>query len=240
MNNWLERTELLIGKEALEKIKSSNILVVGLGGVGSYAAETLVRSGVGKITIIDGDDVDPTNKNRQLQALDSTVGEQKALVLKNRFLDINPLLDITVYDEFLTPQAMAQLLSSNTYDYVLDCIDSVQPKLALILTLRALKCPFISSMGAGGKLDPSKIKIADIKKTKECKFAQKIKKALKKKGVRDGVRTVYSEEIQVKDSMQLTDGANYKKSFYGTIAYMPAMFGMTMAYEVLRRIMKAG
>lgn len=237
MGDWLERTELLIGKESLEKIKNKNILVVGLGGVGSYAAETLVRSGLGKITIIDGDEVDPTNKNRQLQALDSTVGLQKAYVLRDRFLDINPNLDITVYDTFLDPKAMAELLKKSKYDYVLDCIDSVQPKLALILTLRVMKCQFISSMGAGGKLDPRKIRIADIKKTKECKFAQKIKKLLKKKGVRDGVRTVYSEEIQIKESMQLTDGANYKKSFYGTIAYMPAMFGMTMAYEVLRKIM---
>lgn len=236
MSNWLERTELLIGAEALEKLKQSHILVVGLGGVGSYAAETMVRSGVGRMTIIDGDDVDPTNKNRQLQALDSTVGRQKALVLRDRFLDINPDLDITVHDQFMEPDAMRTLLMENQYDFVMDCIDSVLPKLSLILTLRRMKYKWISSMGAGGKLDPSKIKIADIKKTRECKFAQKLKKLLKRQGVRDGILTVYSEEIQVKESLQLTDGSNYKKSFYGTIAYMPAMFGMTMAAEVIRRI----
>lgn len=239
MSHWLERTELLIGAEALEKLRQSHILVVGLGGVGSYAAETMVRSGVGKITIIDGDDVDPTNKNRQLQALDSTAGLQKALVLRDRFLDINPDLDITVHDQFMEPDAMRTLLMENQYDFVMDCIDSVLPKLSLILTLRRMKYKWISSMGAGGKLDPSKIKIADIKKTRECKFAQKLKKLLKRQGVRDGILTVYSEEIQVKESLQLTDGSNYKKSFYGTIAYMPAMFGMTMAAEVIRRITNA-
>lgn len=238
MNNWLERTELLIGKKAVQKLQSAHILVVGLGGVGSYAAETMVRSGIGKITIIDGDEVDITNKNRQLQALNSTVGKQKAQVLKERFLDINPNLEITVFDEFINPEPMQKLLTQNKFDFVMDCIDSVSPKISLILTLRGMKQPFISAMGAGGKLNPTKIKIADIKKTRECKFAQTIKKQLKSKGVKDGVLTVYSEEIQIKESLQLTDGSNYKRSFYGTIAYMPAMFGMTMAYEVIKRLIK--
>lgn len=236
--SWLERTELLIGEESLQKLKQAHVLVVGLGGVGSYAAETLVRSGVGKITVIDGDLVDPTNKNRQLQALDSTVGLLKANVLKERFLDINPELQITVYDEFMQPDAMTKLLTDSQFDFSLDCIDSFGPKLSFILTLKRLKYPFISSMGAGGKLDPTKIRIADISKTRECKFAQQLRKILKSKGVRKGVLTVYSEEIQLAQSLKLTDGSNYKKSFYGTIAYMPAMFGMTMAYEVLRRLMK--
>lgn len=238
MDNWLERTELLIGKKALQKLQNTHILVVGLGGVGSYAAETMVRSGIGKITIIDGDVVDPTNKNRQLQALNSTVGLQKAEVLRNRFLDINSELNIVVYNQFMEPEEMKELLIENQFDFVLDCIDSVKPKVSLILTLRRMNCKFISSMGAGGKLDPTKIKIADIKKTRECKFAQTIKKYLKRKGVRDSVLTVYSEEIQKKESLQLTDGNNYKRSFYGTIAYMPAMFGMTMAYEVIRKLTK--
>lgn len=238
MSNWLERTELLIGNDALQKLQNAHILVVGLGGVGSYAAETMVRSGVGKITIVDGDDVDPTNKNRQLQALNSTVGLQKAEVLRDRFLDINPDLDITVHDKFMNPDEMYDLLTNNQFDFVMDCIDSISPKISLILTVRRMKCKFISSMGAGGKLDPTKIKIKDISKTRECKFAQTVKKYLKANGVRDRVLTVYSEEIQIKESLQLTDGSNYKKSFYGTIAYMPAMFGMTMAYEVIRRLTK--
>ncbi len=235
-SNWLERTELLIGEKALNHLQNSHVLVVGLGGVGSYAAETMVRSGVGKITIVDGDVVDPTNKNRQLQALNSTVDLHKANVLKDRFLDINPDLKITVHETFLQPDAMRNLLDDNDFDYAFDCIDSFTPKISLILTLRRMRIKFISSMGAGGKLDPTKIRIADIKKTKECKLAQQVRKELKNRGVTDRVLTVYSEEIQLANSLYLTDGTNYKKSFYGTIAYMPAMFGMTMAYEVIRRM----
>jgi tRNA A37 threonylcarbamoyladenosine dehydratase len=238
MSNWLERTELLIGKEALDKLQNSHVLVVGLGGVGSYAAETMVRSGIGKITIVDGDEVDPTNKNRQLQALDSTVGLQKAEVLRQRFLDINPDLDITVYDQFMTPEAMETFLRGSNFDFAMDCIDSITPKLTFILILRRMRCKLISSMGAGGKMDPSKIKIADIKKTHNCKFAAHVKKRLKKRGVRDGVLTCFSAENQDADALQLTDGTNFKKSFYGTIAYMPAMFGMTMAAEVIKRLTK--
>lgn len=238
MSNWLERTELLIGQEALQKLNKSHVLVVGLGGVGSYAAETLVRSGVGRLTIVDGDDVDPTNKNRQLQALNSTIGKQKALVLRDRFLDINPELEITVYDQFLNPDEMKELLMTHRFDFVMDCIDSLSPKISLILTLRRLKCKYISSMGAGGKLDPTRIKIADISQTKECKFAKHLKKRLKRIGVRENILVVYSDEIQKADSLKMTDGSNFKKSFYGTISYLPAMFGMTMGYEVLRRLMR--
>lgn len=236
MSEWLERTELLIGTDALQKLQNANVLVVGLGGVGSYAAETLVRAGLGNITIIDGDEVDPTNKNRQLQALDSTVGLQKAHVLKERFLDINPKLKVQVIDAFMEPDVMTTFLRENHFDFALDCIDSFVPKMSMILTLRRMKCKFISSMGAGGKLDPSKIRISDISRTSECKFAQQLRKLLKGKGVTKGILCVYSEEIQNKNSLKLTDGSNYKKSFYGTISYMPAMFGMTMAAEVIKRL----
>lgn len=204
--------------------------------MGSYAAEALARAGVGRMTIVDGDVVDPTNKNRQLQALDSTVGQHKALLLKARFEDINPDIRITAHTTFLEPEAFQELLRTDAFDYVLDCIDSVQPKLNFIALVRAMKVPFISSMGAGGKLDPLKIKIADISKTRECKFAQQLKKMLKDKGIRDRVMTVFSEEIQAKDSLAMTDGSNYKRSYYGTISYMPAMFGMTMASYVIRQL----
>lgn len=236
MSGWLERTELLIGKEALDKLKNASVLVVGLGGVGSYAAETLVRAGIGHITIVDGDDVDPTNKNRQLQALDSTVGKPKARVLEERFLDINPELKIRVVDHFMEPEVMNQFLRDHSFDFALDCIDSFLPKLSMILTLRRMKCRFISSMGAGGKLDPSRIRVTDISRTQECKFAQQLRKMLKRKGVDKGILCVYSEEIQPRHSLKHTNGANYKKSFYGTISYMPAMFGMTMAAEVIKRL----
>ena len=151
-------------------------------------------------------------------------------------MDINPELEVIVYDQFMEPEEMTTLLTTIKFDFVLDCIDSFSPKISLILTLRAMECSFISSMGAGGKLDPTKIRIADIKKTNECKFSKQLKKRLKRRGVRDGVLVVYSQEIQAPESLQLTDGKNYKKSFYGTISYIPAMFGMTMAYEVIRRM----
>jgi tRNA A37 threonylcarbamoyladenosine dehydratase len=236
MSDWLERTELLMGSKAMDRLTQSHILVVGLGGVGGYAAEALVRAGIGAITIIDGDIVDPTNKNRQIQALDSSIGQNKAHVLKNRFLDINSNLKIEVVDTFMEPEVMHEFLRNHSFDFVLDCIDSILPKLSMILTLRRMKCKFISSMGAGGKLDPSRIKVGDISTTRECKFAQQLRKMLKYKGVTKGILCVYSEEIQPKHALQHTDGSQYKKSFYGTISYMPAMFGMTMAAEVIKRL----
>ncbi|MEZ5050312.1 MAG: tRNA threonylcarbamoyladenosine dehydratase [Saprospiraceae bacterium] len=239
MEEWKQRTELLLGSDAMTKLANAHVLVVGLGGVGSYAAECLVRAGVGKLSIVDGDDVEISNKNRQLQALDSTIGRNKAELLAERFRDINAKIVIKVYPEFLEPEAVRTLLLTKEFDFVMDCIDSIKPKLSFILLARALKLRSISAMGAGGKLDPSKIKIADISKTRECKFSQQLKKMLKRKGVKDGVMTVYSEEIQAKHSLALTDGANYKRSYYGTISYMPAMFGMTMAAYVIRKLINS-
>ena len=232
--DWLERTELLIGNDSLGKLLNSKVLVVGLGGVGSFAAEFLVRAGIGNLTIIDGDEIDATNKNRQLPALDSTVGKSKAGLLEERYLDINPELNLTVHKQFMKPEDMMELLTTQKFDYVLDCIDSVKPKVTLIKMAKKTKNKIISSMGAGGKLDPSKIKITDISKTKECKFAQKLRDFLKVEGITDGVKTVYVEEIQIKSSLKMTDGKNFKKSYYGTISYMPALFGLFMAAEVIR------
>ncbi len=233
---WLERSELLIGTEALKKLKNAHVLLVGLGGVGSFAGEFLVRAGIGEMTIIDGDVVDPTNKNRQLQALNSTVGKSKVELLKDRYLDINPDIKLHCIDHFMNPDDMENLLRNNTYDFILDCIDSIQPKLNLIQLARASRMKFISSMGAGGKLDPTAIRIRDISQTKECKFARTVKKLLKRRGIRDRILVVYSEEIQPKEALKMTDGAKYKKSYYGTISYMPALFGLFMASEVIRRL----
>lgn len=238
MGNWLERTELLIGSEGLEKLRTKNVLVVGLGGIGSYAAEALVRAGIGNITIIDGDEVDATNKNRQLHAMDSTVGIKKTKLMEERLMDINPLLNLKIVERFIEPDEMSLLVNDEKYDFILDCIDSVLPKLNLISMARKNKFNFISAMGAGGKMDVTKIKVADISKTRECKFAQQLRKQLKKIGITDKVLTVYSEEIQKSESLAMTDGSRYKKSFYGTISYMPAMFGLTMAAEVINRLLK--
>jgi tRNA A37 threonylcarbamoyladenosine dehydratase len=233
---WLERTELLIGTENLEKLDRAHVLLVGLGGVGSFAGEFLVRAGVGHLTIIDGDIIDITNINRQLQATHSTIGTSKSKVLVERFKDINPKLDITYFENFLEPADMSILLNQQKFDFILDCIDSLTPKLSLLKAASTSGIQIISSMGAGGKLDPSKIRIADISDTKECKFAHAVRKRLRKEGVKNGVLTVYSEEIQQKHALQYTDGAHYKRSFYGTISYMPALFGLTMAAEVIRRL----
>ncbi|SFU49798.1 tRNA A37 threonylcarbamoyladenosine dehydratase [Pustulibacterium marinum] len=230
--SWLERTELLIKEEGIEKLQKANVLIVGLGGVGSFAAEFIARAGVGKMTIVDGDVYDQTNINRQLQALTSTVGKLKTEVMAERIKDINPNIELTVLNEFLSPERAFEIVTPE-YDYVMDCIDSITPKLNLIIAARRKKVKLISSMGAGGKLDASKVKVVDISKTKECQMAKHLRKRLKKEKINKGVRAVYSSEIQIPESVKTTDGKNYKKSFYGTISYMPAVFGLQAAAEVI-------
>lgn len=232
--NWLERTELLIGEDKTQRLKSSSVLIIGLGGVGSYAAEFICRSGVGTLTIIDGDVVDPTNKNRQLPALTSTVGLSKAKIMESRMLDINPTLQLTVIDSFQKPEDTIALIKGNRFDYVMDCIDSVSPKLYLIKTCYELNQRFISSMGAGGKLDASAVTISDISETYNCRFAKILRKRLKKMNIHSGFKVVFNNAELIRESLRLTDGSNYKKSFYGTISYMPALFGLRMASEVIQ------
>lgn len=233
---WLERTELLVGKSSLELIKNANVLIVGLGGVGSYAAEFIARAGVGKMTIVDGDEVHITNVNRQLPALNSTVGKGKAALMRDRIMDINPDIQLTTIDRFLNPEDTIEVVNSQQFDYVLDCIDSITPKLNLIKTAKEKGCKIISSMGAGGKVDSMQLKYADISKTHACPFAFYIRKRLRKEGVYDGVMTVFSEEKPNTDSIKETDGTNYKRSFYGTISFIPALFGLHLASYVIRDI----
>ena len=235
--SWLERTALLVQDEGLERLKKANILVVGLGGVGSYAAEFIARAGVHKMTIVDGDFFDETNKNRQLPALDSTIGQSKAKVLAARLRDINKDIEITVLEEFLSPDRAYEIVTKE-FDYVLDCIDSITPKVNLIVAARRKKVKIISAMGAGGKLDVTKIKIKDISQTKNCTMARVLRKRLKERKVNKGVKAVYSEEMQISESVKRTDGTNFKKSFYGTISYMPAAFGLQAAAHVLNFILK--
>ncbi|MCT2408362.1 tRNA threonylcarbamoyladenosine dehydratase [Chryseobacterium antibioticum] len=235
---WLERTELLIKEEGLEKLNKANVLVIGLGGVGSFAAEFLARSGVGNMTIVDGDTVDITNINRQLPALHSTVGKHKVEVVAERLLDINPELNLTKINEFLNPERMEEVLESDKFNYILDCIDSITPKLFLIKAAKRKKIKLISSMGAGGKTDPSKVMVRDISKTQNCFLARQIRKRLKKENINKGFRCVFSNELQQEESLKLTDGANYKRSFYGTVSYIPAIFGLYAAAEVINYLVK--
>jgi len=235
---WLERTELLIKEEGIEKLNNADVLVVGLGGVGSFAAEFLARAGVGKMTIVDGDTVDITNINRQLPALHSTIGKHKVEVVAERLLDINPKLELVKINEFLNPERMDEILDSGSFDYVLDCIDSVTPKVCLILAAKRRRIKIVSSMGAGGKSDPSKVMVRDISKTQHCHLAKQVRKRLKKEKIDKGVRCVFSDEIQAEDSLKMTDGSNYKRSFYGTISFIPAIFGLYAAAEVINYLVK--
>lgn len=235
---WLERTELLIKEEGVEKLNKAAVLVVGLGGVGSFAAEFLARAGVGKMTIVDGDTVDITNINRQLPALHSTVGKHKVDVVAERLMDINPNLELVKVNEFLNPERMAEILDGGNFDYILDCIDSVSPKVSLIIAARRRKIKIVSSMGAGGKSDPSKVIVRDIHKTQHCHLAREVRKRLKKEKIDKGIRCVFSDEIQDEDSLKMTDGTNYKRSFYGTISFLPAIFGLYAAAEVINHLLK--
>ena len=237
-SEWLQRTELLVKEEGIERLQSANILIVGLGGVGSFAAEFLVRSGIGNLTIVDGDTVDITNINRQLPALNSTIGKNKTDVVAERILDINPEINLKKINEFLEPERIEEILTQEKFDYVLDCIDSLSPKLALIITCKRKKIKLVSAMGAGGKTDPSKVMVRDISKTNNCFLAKQIRKKLKREQIHKGFRCVFSTEIQDENSLKMTDGSNYKKSFYGTISYMPAIFGLYAAAEVIRFLLK--
>lgn len=235
---WLERTELLIKEAGVEKLNKATVLVVGLGGVGSFAAEFLARAGVGKMTIVDGDTVDITNINRQLPALHSTVGKHKVDVVAERLMDINPNLELVKINEFLSPERMAEILDGENFDYILDCIDSVSPKTSLIIAARRRKIKIVSSMGAGGKSDPSKVIVRDISKTQHCHLARQIRKRLKKEKIDKGIRCVFSDEIQDEESLKMTDGSNFKRSFYGTISFLPAIFGLYAAAEVINHLVK--
>ena len=236
--NWLERSELLLKADGIQKLKNANLLIVGLGGVGSFAAEFLVRSGIGKLTIVDGDIVDLTNINRQLPALHSTVGQSKVEIVAERLLDINPEITLTKINEFLDPERMEEVISSEKFDYILDCIDSVSPKVSLIKAARRKKIKIVSCMGAGGKIDPAKVLVRDIHKTRNCFLAKTVRKRLKKEGIDKGIRCVFSTEIQNQESLQMTDGSNFKRSFYGTISYIPEIIDLYAAAEVINFLVK--
>ena len=233
MDNWLERTELLLGKEKLDLLRQAHVLVVGLGGVGAYAAEMIARAGVGRMTIADADTVAPSNINRQLVALHSTVGRQKAEVLAERLRDINPEIDLSVVNRYIRDEETYALLDAARYDYVVDAIDTLSPKLALIAAALERRLPLVSSMGAGAKTDPTRMEIADIAQTHHCPLAHMLRKRLHKIGIRSGFRAVFSPEPMREGAMILCEERN-KKSNVGTISYIPPLFGIGCASVVIR------
>lgn len=236
MHQWLSRTELLVGKENLEKLKNSHVLIVGLGGVGGYAAEQICRAGVGKMTIIDGDNVDVSNKNRQLIALESTVGKSKSETLKNRLLDINPELEVNAIDTYMTGEMMAELLK-NDFDYVVDAIDTLDPKVKLIINAVRNNHKIVSSMGAGGKFDIGKVQVKDISKSYNCPLGRAVRKRLHKEKIYKGIKVVFSSELVDRSTIVLEEGKN-KKSNVGTISYMPPVFGCFCAMVVIRDLIE--
>ncbi len=236
MDNWLERTELLLGKEKLGVLRRAHVLVVGLGGVGAYAAEMIARAGVGRMTIADADTVSLSNINRQLVALHSTVGRQKADVLAERLRDIAPELELTVVNEYIRDEKTYALLDAARYDYVVDAIDTLSPKLALIAAALERGMPLVSSMGTGAKTDPTRMEIADIAKTHHCPLAHMLRKRLHKIGIRRGFRAVFSPEPMRAGALILCEERN-KKSNVGTISYIPALFGIGCASVVIRDLL---
>ncbi len=230
--NWLERTELLMGKESLERVRNASVCVVGLGGVGAYAAEMIARAGVGKMLIIDSDIVNPSNINRQLIATTNTIGEKKASLMEARLKSINPDLDLISLNCFITEENVSEILSQYKFDYIVDAIDTLSPKVALVNYAVTNKIPLVSSMGAGAKFDITKIRIKDISKSYNCPLAYMIRKRLRKLGINKGFKVVFSEELPVEDAIVPVEEQN-KKSMVGTISYMPAVFGCSCAQVVI-------
>lgn len=234
--SWMERTSLLLGEEKLERLCRAHVLVVGLGGVGAYAAEMLVRAGIGRMTIADADVVSLSNINRQLVALHSTVGRPKAEVLAERLRDINPELQLTIVNKYIRDEETYTLLDAAPYDYVVDAIDTLSPKLALIKGALDRSYAIVSSMGAGAKTDPTRMEITDIAKTHHCPLAHMLRKRLHKIGIRTGFRAVFSPEPIREGAMIVCEEEN-KKSNVGTISYLPALFGIGCASVVIRDLL---
>ena len=236
---WLSRMSLMLPEEQVEKLMNANVLVVGLGGVGGICAEMIARAGVGRMTIVDGDTVDASNKNRQIPALTSTEGQNKVEVMAARIKDINPDIQLRVLNEFVRDQRTDEILEEEKFDYAVDCIDTLSPKVFFIKACLDRKIPIVSSMGAGGKVDPSKIKVVDISKTYQCNLAKYVRKRLYHLGTRKGVKVVFSPEAADQTKIVESPKAFPKKSLIGTVSYMPAMFGCTMASVVIRDLIES-
>mgnify|MGYP000756248440 FL=1 len=236
VEDWKQRTRLLLGEEKMERLQQAHVLVVGLGGVGAYAAEMICRAGVGRMTIVDADTVQPTNINRQLPALHSTMGKEKAEVLAARFKDINPDIQLTVLPVFLKDDNIPELLDAARYDFIVDAIDTLAPKCYLIAEALKRHIKIVSSMGAGAKSDITQIRFADIWDTYHCGLSKAVRKRLQKLGIKRKLPVVFSTEQADPKAVLLTEDEQNKKSTCGTVSYMPAVFGCYLAEYVIKRL----
>lgn len=239
MLNQFSRTELIIGKEAMEKLHNSKVAIFGIGGVGSFVVEGLVRAGVENFILVDNDDVSLTNLNRQIIATTKTIGKPKVEVAKERILEINPNAKVEIYKEFFMPESQGILDSSVTY--IVDCIDTVTAKIELVLRANKLNIPIISSMGTGNKLDPTKFEITDIFKTSVCPLAKVMRKELKTRGIKK-LKVLYSKEEPIKAKVNLehaeTEENSSKKQVPGSISFLPSVAGLIISGEVVKDIIK--
>lgn len=235
--NWQERTELLIGKEKVEKLAKSHVLVVGLGGVGAYAAENLCRAGIGEFTIVDGDNINHSNKNRQLIALESTLNKSKAETLGKRLLDINPELKLNIIQEYIKVDQMIGILDK-PFDYVVDAIDTLSPKVYLIYHCMQKGLKIVSSLGSGARIDPTKVTIKDISKSYNCRLGFLLRKRLRKLGINKGFKVVFSEDKADETAVVVDEPGENKKSTVGTISYMPPIYGCFCASVVIRDLIE--
>ena len=234
--HWLQRTELLFGAEKMKRLHDAHVLVVGTGGVGAYAAEMICRAGVGRLTLVDADEVQITNLNRQLPAMHSTLGQPKVKILADRFRDINPELQVEVRAAYLTEEDIPQLLDSEKFSFIVDAIDTITPKCTLISEAWKRHIPIVSSMGAGAKHDLSKIQFADLWDTYHCGLSKAVRKRLQKMGPRRKLPVVFSTEQADTNAILLVNNEKNKKSTAGTVSYMPAVFGCYLAQYVIEHL----
>ncbi|MDY4459173.1 MAG: tRNA threonylcarbamoyladenosine dehydratase [Alloprevotella sp.] len=231
------RTTLLYGDERMARIRSAHVLVVGTGGVGAYAAEMLCRAGVGHLTLVDADTVSPSNINRQLPALHSTLGRSKVSVLAERFRDINPEVQLTLREEYLTPESVDALLDAAPYAYVIDAIDTIQPKVALLAACIRRRQPVIASMGAGAKTDITAIQYADLWQTYHCGLSKSVRNGLARAGLRGRkLPVVFCTQQADRNALLTIEGERNKKTTAGTVSFMPATFGNYLAAWVLNHL----
>ncbi|MBO4734498.1 MAG: tRNA threonylcarbamoyladenosine dehydratase [Clostridia bacterium] len=231
-NNFLERTQMLLGKQAINTLKESRVAVFGIGGVGGYVVEALARAGVGAIDVIDNDTVDSSNINRQILAAQSTVGLYKTELAKTRIKDINPYCVVTAHNLFFTPDT-AESIDFSQYDYVIDAIDTVAGKVQIILSANKALVPVISSMGTGNKLDAAAFRVADIYDTRVCPLARVMRELCRKNGIKE-LKVVYSPEPPLKPAADLTDNARIP----GSVSFVPPVAGFIIAGEVIKDLIK--